>query len=186
MKNPENISIILSGEVVDNYCLELERHVSTVEKRVTALDALKTFVATVTDPGEQSKPGYAAIRAALEHHIELARSELLDEHARALVEALRQRQLPRITHIFTALSRDGFRQLLARAENELGVESSRDVTEWCTDWLDRIRECSERVSPYPDTIDFEAVGISVAEYMVMTDLRNYFSHEKRSTQFTKP
>lgn len=180
MKNPENISITLSGKVVDNYCLELERHVPTVEKRVTALDALKTFVASVTDPGEQSKPGYAAIRAALEHHVDVARSELLDEHARSLVEALEQRQLPRISHIFSALSRDGFRQLLARAENELGVESSREVIEWCTDWLARIRERSERVSPYPDTIDFEAVGIDVAEYMVMTDLSNYFSHEKRS------
>ncbi len=175
MKDEGNIHFTLSVEGIDRYCRELARHTSTVERRVTALDALKTFVTTVTDPGEQSKPVFADIKETLEHHFELARYELQDEHSRSIVEALRERQLTRIVPIFNSLSRGGFRQLLVRAENILGKEASRNITEWCTEWLARAKERSEKVSTYPDTIDFNAAGIDVTEYMVMSELCTFFA-----------
>ena len=175
MKDEGNIQLTLSAEVIDRYCRELARHMSKVEKRVAALDALNTFVAAVTDPGERSKPGYTAIKETLEHHFELARHELQNEHVRTLVDALGQRQLKRIVPIFNAFSRDGFRQLLVRAENELDTETCRSITQWCKEWLAQAKERSEEVSSFPDTIDFIATGIDVAEYTVMSDLYTYFS-----------
>jgi hypothetical protein len=171
----EDIPLLLNSAGIDKYCRDLVRHISRVEKRVVALDALQTFIAAMTEPGEQAKSEFVAIRETLERHFEQARTALQTEQAAALVEALKARRLSRITPIYQALSRDAFWQLLSKTEETLGREVCAEIGHWSGEWLAQVKERSEQLSPYPDTIDFKAVGIDVAEYAAMSDICKYFS-----------
>lgn len=175
MKNSHQLQLTLSAEGIDNYCHELARHSTRVERRVAALDALQTFVASMAGPAEQAQAGYAAIRETLERHIEGARAELHAAQTTALADALSARSLGRITRIYAALSRDAFWQLLNSVESRLGAEACRGVAAWSEGWLLQAKERSAQASPYPDAMDFKAAGIEVDEYTAMSDICKFFT-----------
>jgi hypothetical protein len=168
------ITLTLTAEWLDGYCRDLLRRTTSLEKRVTALDALQTFVTIATEPGEQATPGFAAIRATLAHNIDQARAELLQEYADRLASALRRHEVTRAATLFTALSRDGFWQLLGPVEARLGPEATAQVVTWCRQWLTEARSRGTAHSPYPDAIDFKAAGIDITEYLMFTDLNKFF------------
>ncbi len=173
--NDYPVSLIITADTIDTYCLDLVRRLPSVEKRVAALDSLRTFLAVQIGTADQAGPGYTAIRERLDFHFDRARSDLHHQQMGLLVDALRQQQLTRIREIYQGLSRDAFWQLMLQAQHELGHESSEVVKIWSTAWLDNVETLSAELSPYPDTIDFKAVGIEVADYSVMQDVARCFA-----------
>jgi hypothetical protein len=168
------LTLTLSAEWVDNYCRDLARRTASTPKRLAALDALNTFFAVATAPGEQARPAFAAIRTTLAQHLELARNALLQESATLLAEALRQQQPRQACALFTALSRDGFWQLLGRVEAMLTPREREQVAAWCQQWLAQMMSRAAQHSPYPDAIDFKASGIDLTEYLMASDLNKFF------------
>jgi hypothetical protein len=170
------VTLTLTAEWLDGYCHDLQRRTTSLEKRVTALDALQTFMAIATEPGEQASSGFAAIRSTLAQHIDQARAALLQEYADRLGEALRRHQVMHAATLFSALSRDGFWQLLTPLEDRLGPETTAEVAAWCRQWLAETQSRAAAHSPYPDAIDFKASGIDLTEYLMFTDLNKFFHH----------
>ena len=164
------ITLQLTTRGVDAYCRELARRSPTLEKRVAALDTLLTFVSTQTDTGEQAKAEFASIRQTLLDHFEQAREALLHERAQRLRQALQAQHLSGITAVYGALSRDAFRTLLLRVEQQLDTAAVAALRSWASAWLNQAKQRAEQASPYPDAIDFNAAGIDVSEYLAMTDL----------------
>ncbi len=175
MTESGNIHLRLDAAGIDSYCRGLARHLATPEKRIAALDALKTFLAAQVSSGERQKPAFSQIELILAHHFDEARAELQQRQAASLVTALRDRALGEITPIYTALSRDAFWQLLEMAERELEIAQRPALAEWSRDWLAQAETRSAEASPYPDSIDFKAAGIAVADYTAMRDICHFFS-----------
>ena len=175
MTIPNAVHLNLTPERIERYCEELARTVSKPERRVAALDAVKTFLAAMADAGEQADPAFVEVKAILARHFDSAREALQREQTVRLAEALRQQKLSSITAIYQSVSRDGFWQLLTGAEHGLETALSHQIGEWCREWLAQARERSEKASPYPDAIDFQAAGIDVGEYTAMTDLARFFA-----------
>lgn len=175
MNESRSITLRLTTEWLDGYCSDLMRRTSAMDKRVTALDALYTFLSVAAEPAELASPAYAAIRATLSHHLDQARAELLQEYAGRLAAALRQHQVTQAGSIFSALSRDGFWQLLGQVEGMLEPRFCDEVATWCRQWLAETQRRAAVHSPYPDAIDFKASGIDLTEYLMMSDINKFFA-----------
>lgn len=175
MNDSKSIALSLTPEWLDGYCSDLMRRTSAMDKRVTALDALHTFIAVAADAGAQATSGYTAIRATLTRHLDKARAELLQEYAGRLAAALRQHQVTQAGSIFSALSRDGFWQLLGQVEGILDPRLCDEVVAWCRQWLAETQRRAAVHSPYPDAIDFKASGIDLTEYLMMSDISKFFA-----------
>lgn len=173
------ILLKLTATAVDSYCCDLERRTSSLEKRIVSLDALRTFIAVQLGPGEQATSEYEAIRRCLDDHFDQARTQLLRQQSRQLIEALRQRNLSRLAGLYQALSRDAFWQLMEEAKPSLRHD---EVGGWSSAWLHDVETRSAEVSPYPDTIDFKAVGIEVVDYALMRDIASCFTSMSDSTK----
>lgn len=171
----DTIQIQLTAQTIDSYCADLRRLTSRIEKRVIALDALKTFLTAVTDPGEQATPAFSVIRETLLRHFDTARAELMQEQSDVITNALRQRKLWRIVPVYNALSRDAFWTILISAKDMMGSEERGKIARWSYGWLQEVKDRSAQTSPYPDTIDFKGAGIEVAEYTAMSDISACFS-----------
>lgn len=176
MNHPKSISLTLTAAGLDAYCSDLMRRTSALEKRVTALDALHTFISVAAEPAEQASPAFAAIRLTLSRYLDQARAELLQEYAGRLAEALRQHQVTQAGSLFTALSRDGFWQLLGQVEGILGPRHCEELAAWSRQWQVDTQSRAAAHSPYPDAIDFKASGIDLTEYLMMSDINKFFYH----------
>lgn len=170
----DGVQLLLSAATMEQYCGELERRSPTLEKRIAALDALITFIARHSEPAEQAKEEYAAIRATLSRHFEQARGELLQQQGRNLIAALRAHDLGAIARTFGALSRDSFWQLLQQAEGEMTRDENAGVARWCGQWMQQAEARATAASPYPDAIDLKAAGIAVVDYSAMRDLCRFY------------
>lgn len=169
------LHIPLTAWAIEEYCQTIVRHTSRAERRIAALDSLKTFIATMASPAQAATDEYAKIIKTLNAHFEQSQEALLTEQLHRLHEALQQRSLLRITTLYTALSRDAFWQRLEGAGGLLDADAHIAIAEWSGDWLEEVRRRSAEVSPYPDMIDFKTAGIEVAEYTSMSDIHKFFS-----------
>ncbi len=173
MNSVEQIRIELGAAWVDEYCGELARSVSSLEKRLAALDAISTFIATAASPAEQVKPSYTRIRTTLSHHFELALQALMQERGERIVRALGTQDISQLSTIFHGLSRESFWQLLEQAEAVMEEREWQKVVSWSQQWMQQAKQRAEDASPYPDAIDFKAAGIAVTEYATMSDLSKF-------------
>lgn len=171
----DKVLLTLSADNIERYCQELARYQARPERRIAAIDALRTFIGVMASPGEQAKPEFAAISDTLSRHFEQARANLLTSQCDLLVQALTERSLLSVVSLYTVLSRDAFWQLLKQATSVLEPSVALQATQWCGDWLLRAKTRSAAVCPYPDTIDFKAAGIEVAEYTAMQDILHFFA-----------
>lgn len=169
------LSLPLSATAIDNYCRELTRRLPSVEKRIAAVDAIRTFLAVQIDTAEQASPAYAELRDTLERHFEQARGELQKQQVGQLVEALEQKRLTLIGRLYQSLSRDAFWQLMTEARERLGEGGCDEVASWAAQWVADVERRSAQLSPYPDAIDFKALGIEVADYTMMCDISRCFA-----------
>lgn len=179
MSPTDAITLQLTRHTIDAYCRELARRAATLEKRVAALDALLTFIASQADAGEQAKAEYLAIRQTLLGHFEQARAALLAERGEQLRQALQAQRLPQLTTLYGALSRDAFWNLLGEAAQQLDAASLAAVRSWAAGWLLQARQRAQQATPYPDAIDFNAAGIDASEYLLMSDLCRALGVEPR-------
>ncbi|HEY0719615.1 MAG TPA: hypothetical protein VGE50_00025 [Gammaproteobacteria bacterium] len=173
----ETITLHLTASSIEAYCNALTRRSATLEKRVAALDALMTFIATQTDAGEQAKAEFAAIRQTLHTHFELAHAALLAERTERLQRALSSHHLPTITTLYSSLSRDAFWTLLGRVVERLEAGQLSALRSWAADWMMAAKQRAKQATPYPDAIDFGAAGIDASEYLAMSDLCRYLGVE---------
>lgn len=156
----------------------MRRSTASVEKRLIALDALLTFVGAAVDPVFLRDETFEQIKSTLSAHIEQARAELMNENTLRLSAAFKQQDVAQIAVVFGSLSRSGFWGLLSQAMNRLGEGEREDMSRWAIGWLDEMKRRGEQASPYPDSIDFAAAGIDIAEYTAMTDLCKYIASTK--------
>lgn len=171
----DRLHLELSATAIERYCHELARYQAKPEKRVAALDTLRTFIGAMATPGEQAKAEFSAINRILTDHFEQARAELLASQRVHLAAALNEQRLATIVSLYHALSRDAFWSLLDQTVSALALPAARQAAQWCSQWLVAVKERSAAHCPYPDTIDFRAAGIEVAEYAVMQDIHHYFT-----------
>jgi hypothetical protein len=177
LRQTNTITLQLTASGIDTYCRELARRSPTLEKRVSAIDALITFISAQTDVGEQAKAEFLSIKQTLLDHFEQAREALLDERAQRLLKALQAQSLPHIALLYSSLSRDAFWALLGRVEPQLDAAAFDAIRSWASGWLTQAKQRAQQASPYPDAIDFKAAGIDVTEYSAMTDLARYLGVE---------
>ncbi len=177
MRSTTAITLQLTAHGVDAYCRELARRSPTPEKRVAALDALITFISSQTEPGEQAKAEFLAIRKTLLDHFEQARAALLDARAERLQQALQARHLPDIATLYTTLSRDAFWTLLGLVEQRLDTAAMDALRSWASGWMTQAKQRAQQASPYPDAIDFKAAGVDASQYLAMTDLCRYLGFD---------
>lgn len=169
-----SITLELSATWLDGYCQDLARRSATPEKRLAALDALNTFIAVAISPGEQSGTPFTAIRQTLAQHLDQARAQMLQEHGRRVVQALRERDLAKLGASFSSLSRDSFWRLLENAETLMGADETQQVAHWCRQWTTDAKQRAAAASPYPDALDLKAAGLDVTEFMAMSDLHKFY------------
>jgi hypothetical protein len=174
MHSTKSIILQLTVSGVDAYCRELARLSPTLEKRVAAIDSLITFISSQTDVGEQVKVEFLSIKRTLLDHFEEAREALLNERAQRLGQALQSQRLPYIAALYTSISRDAFWTLLGRVELQLDADALFALRCWASGWALQVKQQAQKLSPYPDTIDFKALGIDGSEYLAMSDLCRYF------------
>lgn len=168
------IHITLTAKGIEKYCQDLLRRTSRTERRIAALDSLKTFISVMTTTPESVTDEYAAIISVVQKHFDQAQEELLEEQTRSLLEALQQHSLLRITTLYSALSRDAFWQRLQHAADRMSENQFVEMSEWAGGWLEDVSRRSYEKSPYPDMIDFKAAGIEVIEYTSMSDIYKFF------------
>lgn len=173
MPSTNAVTLQLTARGVDAYCRELSRRLPTPEKRVSAIDALITFISSQADAGEQAKAEFLSIRQTLLDHFEQAREALLNEHGQRLRRALQAQNLPHIAALHASLSRDAFWTLLGRTAQQLDNAALDSLRNWASGWLTQAKQRAQQASPYPDAIDFNAAGIDASEYLAMTDLCRY-------------
>lgn len=166
----ERLQLQLSPGWVEEYCQGLMRSTATVEKRLVALDALKTFISAAAGPALQNDKSFLKIIESVTSYLEAARAELMDEAVSRLSIALQQHDVARIAAIFTELSRSGFWDVLTQTMERMEAAQRQEVATWSLEWLEQTKRRGEEASPYPDTIDFAAAGINIAEYTSMVDL----------------
>jgi hypothetical protein len=171
----DKVIIQLSSQWIGDYCQEMKRSTATVEKRLVALDALLTFISKAIDPAFMKNESYEQIKVILSTHLEQARTELMEEGTLRLARALQQHDVAQVAKLFITLSRSGFWEVLTQVFNRMDEGLQAGVTAWAFRWLDETKSRGEQASPYPDTINFAAAGISIEEYTVMTDICHYLS-----------
>lgn len=171
----DRVQFQITPNWIEDYCQGMKRSTTAVEKRLVALDAVRTFISEVCDPELLHNETLGQIKAILEQHIEEARKELMAESALCLASALEQHDVQQIAKLFITLSRSGFWQALNQSTDRMGYARMGEITSWAVRWLEEKKQQGEQASPYPDAIDFSAAGIDVSEFTAMTDLCKYLS-----------
>lgn len=166
----DSLELQLSPGWVDEYCRGLIRSTATAEKRLVALDALQTFISAAAGPALLRDKTLEQIKTSITAYIEVARAALMDEAITRVSIALQQHDVARIAGVFTELSRSGFWDVLRRTMEGMEAAQWQEAARWSLAWLEQTKRRGEEASPYPDTLDFAAAGIDIAEYTSMVDL----------------
>lgn len=174
-KMSEAVQLRFSPAWIEDYCQGIKRSTIAVEKRLVALDALRTFISAASGPELLHDETFVQVKTILGQHIENARDELMTESALSIAAALGQHDVGEIAKLFTSLSRSGFWQVLILSTDRMEDSRLKEITAWAVQWLEEKKRQGEQASSYPDAIDFSAAGIDVSEFTAMTDLCKYLS-----------
>ncbi|MEN8169227.1 MAG: hypothetical protein ABFS08_03305 [Pseudomonadota bacterium] len=176
MKLTDKVSLHLTPSGISAYCDELQRSTATPEKRLIALDALRTFIITAVEPEFINDETFERIKAILLSEIERASAELMEVNLRLLAAALQRHDISKISQLFNSLSRSGFWEILTLAMSRMDATPRKEVSMWASQWLEEAKRRGEEASPYPDSIDFVAAEIEITEYTAMTDIGKYLDY----------
>lgn len=171
----EAVQLRISPAWIEDYCQCIKRSTITVEKRLVALDTLRTFISAASGPELLHNETCVQVKTILGQHIEKARDELMAESAFSIAAALEQHDVGQIVKLFTSLSRSGFWQALIQSTDRMEDTRLEEITAWALQWLKEKKRQGEQASSYPDAIDFASAGIDVSEFTAMTDLCKYLS-----------
>ena len=174
MNDKQNITLLLSPETIQSQCLFAIQQARNTSHALASLIALQTFVGATAQPDDRESPAHKAIREIIAGQAAILREQLLAEHALAVTNALRAQDCPAITGIHGELSRNGFWQMAQVAISKLEAEERSKAKAWTQSWCDDAKNRALAASGYPDALNFKKAGISVKEYMAMTDINNYF------------
>jgi hypothetical protein len=169
----EKLTLLLSPEQAENHCQVLITQTRHSGQTLAALTALHAFVGATAQPNAQTSSAYDDIKLILERHIATARNSVMEDNLTRLLGALGEQNLGEIQSVHTALSRNGFHQTVLAAIQRLPDDVLRTAAAWVADWHHDARTRAAAASPYPDTLDLRAAGISPACFAAMSELNNY-------------
>lgn len=175
MIKQNEISLLLTPDNVEAQCLETIKQARNASHALAALIALQAFILATAHPSDRFTPAYEAVKAVVEKHAAEIRLRILAEHAEALAEAIRQRNLPEIARIHAALSRNGFWQAAQQAISQFGPDDLAASAAWAKDWCSEAKTQAQAASGYPDALDFAKAGVAATEYAAMTEINHYLT-----------
>lgn len=167
MGESDVLVFMVSPRAVEERCQALWRDFKSPSQILAALVAMENLLA-LAPPGDREGPAYRCIRSAIARHAEVARGELLGECEGRLAAALLHREMREITRVHGILSRKSFWQAGASASRRLEYASQLDALSWLEGWVESSR--AKAASGYPDSLNFRAAGIDVAEFAAMEEL----------------
>ncbi|OIP18968.1 MAG: hypothetical protein AUK53_00675 [Betaproteobacteria bacterium CG2_30_59_46] len=175
MAEHNEIFLLLTPDVAEIQCQETIKQARNASHALAALIALQSFILATARPSNRFTPAYEAVKAVVEKHAAEIRMRILAENAEALAEAIRERNRPEITHIHSALSRNGFWQAAQQAIGQFGPDDLAASAAWVKDWCSVARTQAQTASGYPDALNFSKAGIAATEYAAMTEISHYFT-----------
>ncbi len=175
MAEHNEISLVLTPDMVETQCLEAIKQSRNTSHALAALITLQSFISATVRPADRHTPAYEASKSTIEKHAIAIREKILAENAKTLAESIMQRNRQEIARIHTALSRNGFWQAAQQAISQLGPDDLAASAAWAKDWCSAARTQAQAASGYPDALDFSKAGIAATEYAAMTEINHYLS-----------
>jgi len=161
------LRLTITTRALEEFCARVRKQARKPGDALHALTAVQCFLSQ-TGPAGLNAPDALPLRECLDRHLETARSELLNQQALAIWDALRGGRVDQIAACYMQLSRSGFRQAVelgaARAD-ELDI---LQVSSWLKGWIDQTRV--RAAGACPDSFDYAAAGIELATFLAAEDL----------------
>jgi hypothetical protein len=173
MNNPNNhILLRLSRETIHEQCLFAIKQARNTSHALATLIALQSFVTATAQPSDRDTPAHRAIKEVIESHAAALRTQLMNDHASTLADAMRAQDCTSVTRIHENFSRNGFWQATQLAMLKLDTAELEQGKDWAQDWHIDAKSRALAASGYPDALNFQKSGISAQEYAAMMDLNN--------------
>jgi len=173
MNNPNNhISLRLSPETTHEQCLFAIKQARNTSHALATLIALQSFVTATAQPSDRDTPAHRVIKEIIEGHAAALRTQLMNDHASSLADAMRTKDCAAITQIHGNFSRNGFWQAAQLAVRRLDATERKLAKDWAQAWHMDAQSRALAASGYPEALNFQKAGISPQEYAAMTDLNN--------------
>lgn len=170
--NPSSLqtfTLQLGPQEIETRCADLWHQFRSPSQVLAALVAMQSLFA-LAPAGHRENAAYREIQAALAHHAEHARAQLIRKNGGRLLDAMKFRDTREITRIHAELSRNGFWQAASEAgDGRAGAERAVDIA-WLETWCQDARCRAEAASGFPDALDFRTAGIDAGEYAAMQEL----------------
>jgi hypothetical protein len=166
------ISLHLSPETTHEQCLIAIRQARNTSHALATLIALQSFVTATAQPSDRDTPAHRAIKEIIEGHAAALRTQLMNDHASTLTDAMRAKDCAAITKIHGDFSRNGFWQAAQLAVRKLDAAERRLAMDWAQAWHLDAQSRALAASGYPEALNFQKAGISPQEYAALTDLNN--------------
>lgn len=167
-----HISLRLSPETTHEQCLIAIKQARNTSHALATLIALQSFVTATAQPSDRDTPTHKTIKEIIEGHAAALRTQLMNEHASALADALRAKDCAAVTQIHGDFSRNGFWQVAQLSVKKLDATEQRLAKEWAQTWHLHAKSRALAASGYPEALNFQKAGISPQEYAAMSDLSN--------------
>jgi hypothetical protein len=168
----KHISLHLSPETTHAQCLIAIRQARNASHALATLIALQSFVTATAQPSDRDTPAHRAIKEIIEGHAAALRTQLMNDHASALADAMRANDCAGVTKIHGDFSRNGFWQAAQLAVSKLDAAEQKLAKDWAQTWHLDAKARALAASCYPEALNFEKAGISPQEYAAMADLNN--------------
>ena len=186
MNIPDNhISLLLSPETTHDQCRIAIKQARNTSHALATLIALQSFVTATAQPSDRDTSAHHAINKIIDGHAALLRTQLMNDHASTLADAMRAKDCAAITQIHGNFSRNGFWQAAQLSVHKLDATERRLAKNWVQAWHVDAQSRALAASGYPDALNFQKAGVSPLEYAAMTDLNNYLQNtnvDNSSTQ----
>jgi hypothetical protein len=166
------ISLHLSPETTHAQCLIAIRQARSASHALATLIALQSFVTATAQPSDRDTPAHKTIKDIIENHAATLRTQLMNDHASTLADAMRAQDCAAITRIHGDFSRNGFWQAARLSVHKLDAEAQKLAKDWAQAWHLDAQSRALAASGYPDALNFQKAGISPQEYAAMADLNN--------------
>lgn len=166
----QQLTLRVSLAEMEGFCRTITHNSSNTARKHAALIALEGFISRHAGPETHSEL-HRQLLATIGNFSEQTRSKLLDEYAAELLPALTERNCRDIARLHRQVSRNGFHNLLNKAEDRLTADQYRQLVDWIEAWCSDAEQRGREASGYPDAVNLTGAGIDIAEYQAMNDVR---------------
>jgi hypothetical protein len=152
---------------LEEFCARVRKQARKPGDALHALTAVQSLLSQFAPAGLNTSDALP-LRECLDRHLEAARSDLINQHSIAILDALRAGQIEVIAACYTQLSRSGFRQAVELGAARVDELDILQMSSWLKGWIDQTRV--RAAGAYPDSFDYAAAGIEPATLLAAEDL----------------